>query len=129
MKEKTVPAKTETQGITETREEERFLRPPVDIYEKDDKLVVVCDMPGVQTNDIEVKIDDGILTIQGKTSHSPIGNKTYSEFALMSFYRQFELPELIDQEKISADLKNGVLTITLPKLEKAKPRQISVKVS
>lgn len=129
MKEKTVPAKAEPQAVAATREEDRYLRPPVDIYEKEDKLVVICDMPGVSSDQVEVKIDDGILTIQGKTSHKPKGEKIYSEFSLLNFFRQFELPDLINQVKISADLKNGVLALTLPKQEKAKPKQISVKVN
>jgi HSP20 family protein len=127
MSEKTVPAKTNGQTPA-TREEERYLKPPVDIYEQDSKLVVVCDVPGVRTEDVDVKVDDNILTIQGKTSYKAPAEPGYAEFNLLNFFRQFELPEQIDQEKISADLKNGVLTVQLPKVEKAKPKQIQIKV-
>ncbi len=128
MTEKTIPAKAEAQNVTTTREDERFLKPPVDIYEKADGLVVICDMPGVDRDGIDIKIDNSVLTIQGKVAHAHDADAIYSEFGLMNFFRQFELSEEVDQEKISADLKNGVLTLTLPKVEKAKPKQITVKV-
>jgi len=128
MSEKTVPVKTE-KDVPATREEERYLKPPVDIYETDKELVVVTDMPGVGQENVDVGVDSNILTISGKVKHDSNGNETYREFTLLNYFRQFELSEEVDQEKISAGLKNGVLTITLPKMEKAKPKQITVKVN
>ncbi len=128
MTEKTVPAKTQ-KDVPATREEERYLKPPVDIYEKEDKLTVIVDMPGVKQDDVDVRVDDGILTIQGKITHEPPAEDAeYREFKLMNFFRQFELGELIDQEKISAKLTNGVMTLNLPKVEKAQPKQIKINI-
>ena len=132
MAEQTVPIETGTQ-ITEakpiaTREEERYLRPPVDIYETSDGLVVVADLPCVDKDGIDVRVDNGVLTIEGRANYTPVHDAYYSEFSVINFFRQFQLDEEIDQERISAELKHGVLTIHLPKAQKAKPKQISVKV-
>jgi len=127
MTEKTVPVKTEKE-VPATREEERYLKPPVDIYENELALVVVSDMPGVSHDNVDVGVDNNILTISGKVKHETCGDEIYREFSLLNFYRQFELSEEVDQDKISADLKNGVLTITLPKVEKPQPKKITIKV-
>jgi HSP20 family molecular chaperone IbpA len=131
MAEKTVPQRTE-QEVPATREETReataHLHPPVDIYETNDGLRVVVDMPGVAKEDVDLSVDNGLLTIEGRTKHVAPGNPIWAEYRLLNFYRQFELSEVIDQEKIGASLKHGVLTLNLPKAEKAKPRQIAVNV-
>jgi len=113
-----------------TREETRYQVPPVDIYEAVDGLAVVVDMPGVDKDGIDIRVDNGILTIQGKVQPVAHGDgRGYNEFVLTDYFRQFQLSDLVDVEKISAELKHGVLTIHLPKAEKAKPKQISVKVA
>src|SRR5512136_3267844 len=125
MAEKTVPSTQEDRipGRREdTREHERYITPPVDIFETKDGLTVVADLPGVEQKALDVRVADGILTIQGKTAHVAPGTPVEREFELMNFYRQFELPEEIDTEGISAELKLGVLTLRLPKKEMAKPR-------
>ena len=131
MTEKTVPAKREDSKLQETREETRFLCPAVDIYEREDKLVVVCDLPGVGKDGVSIDVDDGILTIKGKSidREEDISKEVHREYMLEDYYRQFKLSEQVDQEKISAELKHGVLTVILPKAEKAKPRKIDIKVS
>lgn len=130
MAETTVPAKTDDQARDlSTREKTRYITPAVDIYETVDGLVVVADVPGVKRDGVAVRVVDGILTIQATASRAREGALLSQEFALGTFYRQFELPDKIDQEKISADLKNGVLKLTLPKAASVKPRQIEVRVS
>lgn len=129
MAEQTVPATAENGQIASTRENSRFLIPPVDIYETKDSLEVVADLPGVEKDDIEIRVDNGLLTFQAKIRHVLQGEAIYNEYGLMDYYRQFQLGEVIDQDRIGADLKNGVLTIHLPKVEKAKPRQIKVQVA
>jgi HSP20 family protein len=126
--EPTIPSREEDKALT-TREETRFVAPPVDIYENADSLVVITDLPGVAPGDVSVRVDEGILTIQGKTRYEAPQDMLYDEFGLVDFYRQFQLTDEVDQEKISGDLKNGVLTVQLPKAEKAKPRKIEVKVT
>ncbi len=111
-----------------TREEARYMVPPVDIYETDKALAVIVDLPGVQKDDVDIRIDQDILTIKGKVQYEPPKDLIRGEFGLLDFFRQFQLSDEVDQGRISAESKNGVLTITLPKAEKAKPRQVKVKV-
>lgn len=131
MAEKTVatadvqkPATTES-----TRNQERYMAPPVDIYETRDGLVVLADLPGVSKDALDVRVDNNVLTIRGRADHSRPTDETYREYELVNFFRQFELSDKVDQQRITADLKHGVLTLTLPKAEEAKPRQIEVRVA
>lgn len=128
MKEKTVPTKTEQQ-VPATREESRTLIPPVDIFENKDGLVVVADLPGVDKAQVDVRVENNVLTIKGTSKSTLEGDAQYKEYELLNFFRQFELSEAVDQEKIDAEMKNGVLIINLPKREQAKPKQIEVKVA
>jgi HSP20 family protein len=133
MKEKTIPARKENASgempqATPTREESRTLMPPVDIFEVDDSLAVVVDLPGVSKDGVSIDVNNNILTIKGTVQDTEEGEPLYREFRLRNFFRQFELSEQIDQDNIKADMKHGVLTIRLPKVEKAKPRKISVEV-
>ncbi len=131
MKESTVPVRTEEQQNLpqeSTREETRVLTPPVDIFEIDDGLAVVVDLPGVDKEHVDINVDNNILTIRGRVQADDRGEPLYREFQLRDFFRQFELSEEIDQEKIRADMKHGVLTIHLPKVERAKPRRVPVNV-
>jgi HSP20 family protein len=116
-------------GWEVTRAPERHMRPPVDIYETPDALMLMADMPGVSRENLEVRVDEDVLTIQGKATHVVPGDPIYREFDLTSFFRQFEIGEEIDPEKINAELKHGVVSLRLPKQERSKQRHIEVKVS
>ena len=136
MAESTVamPATEQTQAVTQpetpvveaTRPREQYMTPPVDIYETPESLVVIADMPGIDPAHLEVRVDQNILTLRGQTQEQMPGDLRYREYTLVSFFRQFELGEQIDQDSIRADLKQGVLTLTLPKAAKAQPRAIPV---
>jgi HSP20 family protein len=132
MAEKTV-AMPETQVTTRepegTRTHERYVAPPVDIYELPEGLVVMADMPGVDKDSLDIRVDHNILTIRGQASHVLSGEPIYREYELVHYFRQFELSDKVDQNKITADLKQGVLTLSLPKAEAVKPRKIAVAVS
>ncbi len=131
MVERTVPAGSGTKvpaSREETRSQEQYVTPPVDIYETAEGLVVKADLPGVAKDGLDVRVENNLLTIRGKAGHAAPGDPLYREYALLNFFRQFELNERVDQLKISADLKHGVLTLNLPKAEEAKPRKIEVKV-
>ena len=131
MAEKTVPTTSGRQTALSrerTRAQERYIQPPVDIYETPEGLVLLADMPGVAPNDLEVRLEENVLTIQGKAKHAVESEPIYREFELANFFRQFELSDQVDQEKISARLNNGVLMLQLPRAEQAKPRQIPVQV-
>ncbi|MGH7871780.1 MAG: Hsp20/alpha crystallin family protein [Candidatus Binatia bacterium] len=112
-----------------TRSQECYITPPVDIFENADGLVVKADLPGVPKENLDVRVENNLLTIHGKPVHVVAGDAIYREYELVSFFRQFELNERVDQSKISAELKHGVLTLQLPKAEEAKPRKVEVTVN
>lgn len=132
MAEKTVAMsdnqekETRTEG---TRTRERYVTPPVDIYDTPDGLVVTADVPGVTPEHLAVRVDNHILTIQAQVGQTPLADPTYREYQLVNYFRQFELSEKVDEGKISAELKHGVLTLILPKAEETKPRKITVAVN
>jgi len=132
MAEKTI-ATPENQSRTSTtegtRNREQYITPPVDIYETPEELVVMADLPGVTKDDLEVRVDNNLLTIRGRPHRIAPGTPVYQEFELMPFFRQFELSEKIDTEKIRAEFKHGVLFLHLPKAAEAKPRKIEVAVA
>jgi len=109
-----------------TRDESRYIAPPVDIFETDEALTVIADLPGVKSKEVDIRVEDNILTIKGKADYRSSAPALREEFALQGYFRQFQLSDMIDQSKIFAESKNGVLTIQLPKAEKTKPRQIKV---
>jgi HSP20 family molecular chaperone IbpA len=76
-----------------------------------------------------VRVDNNVLTIRAQAGHASAAEPTYREYQLVNYFRQFELNDKVNQEKISADFKHGVLTLTLPKAEEAKPRKIAVAAS
>lgn len=107
--------------------------PAVDIYENENELVVKADLPDVDQKDIDVRIENQTLTIAGERKFDSTTNngKGYHriERGYGSFVRSFAVPNTFDTENINAQYRNGVLTITLPKKEQAKPRQIKVAVN
>lgn len=102
--------------------------PRFDIYETHDELVLVGDMPGVAPENLDVRFEDDLLTIHGRVDprHAEL-DVLWCEYGIGDFYRSFTVGEAIDTSRITAELKNGVLTIHLPKTEAVKPRRIEVK--
>jgi HSP20 family protein len=103
--------------------------PAVDIREELDRFVLFADVPGVDPKDIEITMENGVLTIRGERKlESEEEREGYKrvERARGTFYRRFSLPDSADPERISAKGKNGVLEITIPKHERVQPRKISV---
>lgn len=123
-------------ALSRTRGREEGLRtgmwtPAVDIYEKTDSVVVKAELPGVEKDQISVEVKDGILTLRGERKFErDVKEESYHriERAYGSFLRSFSLPVSVDQDKVSAKFKDGVLEVELPKKEKAKPKQIKVDV-
>lgn len=105
--------------------------PSVDIFETESSLTVLADLPGVKADNLDIDLHDDTLTIIGHI----VPEKTEGETQLLKEYetgqyvRKFTLSEVIDQAKIKAELSDGVLRLNLPKVEKAKPRKITVKAS
>lgn len=106
--------------------------PPVDIAENENELVVKADVPDVRFEDIQVNLENDTLTLKGQRKFekaSEKGGYHRIERSYGSFERSFTVPNTVDAEHVKADYKNGVLTVTLPKKESAKPRKINVEVS
>ena len=123
-----VPVQSGGQRPQATREVERYLLPAVDIYETDEGLTIVADLPGVEKHNLDVRVEDDVLTIRGQISHPQRANPAYEEYDLLNYFRQFHLNEEVDQEKIQAETKHGVLTLHVPKSERTKPTRIEVEV-
>jgi HSP20 family protein len=121
----------ETRPRSERTRGGRVYRPNVDILEKADELLVLADMPGVKGNEIDIRFEDGELTIHGPAAPRHDGETRYllQQYGVGDFYRTFRVSEQIDAAKISAEYKDGVLALHLPKVEAAKPRRINVKMS
>ncbi len=106
--------------------------PPVDIFESGDNLVIRAEVPGVENDDIEVHVEDNTLVLSGKRKleQELDENNVYRlERSYGSFVRSFRLPKTVDASKISAEYKNGVLQVTLPKAEQAKPRKVAIRAA
>jgi HSP20 family molecular chaperone IbpA len=122
--------KQQLQGTESTRPG-RYYVPDVDICEYQDRLALWADMPGVSEKNVEVVLKDGTLSITGKLSPENYNNLSpvYSEYNVGNYFRQFALNEDIDESRIQARMRNGVLEVELPKREHAKPRKIEVRTS
>ncbi|HLH44932.1 MAG TPA: Hsp20/alpha crystallin family protein [Bryobacteraceae bacterium] len=106
--------------------------PPVDISENENELVVKADVPDVKFEDIQVNLENDTLTLKGQRKFDKASDKGgyhRIERSYGSFERSFTVPNTVDPEHVKADYKNGVLTVTLPKKESAKPRKINIEVS
>ena len=108
--------KKDTGALGTERRLDNWRTPAVDIYENNDGLTLLADLPGVGRDQLNLGVEQGVLTIEGKTASS------------YGYYRRFQLPEHLDLEHVKAELKHGVLTLHLPKAEAAKPRKIAVTV-
>jgi HSP20 family protein len=115
------PARAEaTRGVTFT--------PRVDIFETEDELLLYADLPGVRPEDVDMRFENGELTLHGRCGPRQADVEYLAaEYGVGDFYRVFTIAETIDSEKISAEMKDGVLTVHLPKAEAVKPRRITVK--
>ena len=106
--------------------------PAVDIYETENELMLKADLPEVDPKNVGIQLENGTLTLRGQRTFEEAKNgKAYHriERSYGSFVRAFTLPETVDPEKVKADYKNGVLTITLAKKEIAKPRTVNIEVT
>lgn len=117
----------------ETRDEAtipaRIFVPDADIYESEDVLTVILEMPGVARDKVKVGVEEGVLKVEGQLDLSKYEglHPLYTEYNIGHYARSFQLSSKIDQNKITASMKDGVLSLTLPKVEEAKPRRIEVK--
>ncbi len=124
----------EKQELAQPAEQTRpglVFTPSVDIFETESDITLLADMPGVPPDNLSIDLRDNTLTLEGDIA--PVGGQNeemvYSEYSTGRYYRQFSLSEVIDQSKIEAQLQDGVLRLSLPKVEKATPRKITVKAA
>ncbi len=116
-------------GDAQRMERRPVYTPATDVLEKDDAFVLIMDVPGVSEKDVELELEDDVLTVHARAaSHEMEGYELlYGEYRSSDYERSFTLSSDIDREKIKASVKNGVLRVELPKAEKLKPRKIEVK--
>jgi HSP20 family protein len=123
-----VQKKKEQEKREETTIPARVFVPIADIYETEDALTVVLEMPGVEKSNVNVRVEDGLLQIEGQldlTKYQGL-QPLYTEYNVGHYARSFQLSSKIDQAKIVAALNDGVLSLTLPKVEEAKSRVINI---
>ncbi|MBF0362674.1 MAG: Hsp20/alpha crystallin family protein [Oligoflexia bacterium] len=103
--------------------------PDTDIYENDKEIILEVDIPGVNKNDVKIQLENSVLSIEAKMRPQDYDklNPLYSEYNIGHFYREFRIGEMVERDKIDASVNNGVLKLTLPKIEKLKPKQIAVR--
>jgi HSP20 family molecular chaperone IbpA len=121
-KEVTTPAELTKPGLV--------FNPAVDIFETENELTLLADMPGVKAKDLKIDLKDNVLTLTADETplEGPAEKDIVREYRTGTYYRQFSLSDTIDQSKIEAVMKDGVLRLSLPKVAAATPRKISVKV-
>ncbi len=123
VKQSEVPA-------AEEREQVRTIVPPVDVYENNEGIILLADMPGVPKENLDVLVDKDVLTIKGKIAKVVPDNlkPLYAEFGAAEYERAFTLGADVDVSKIDAKISKGVLRLFLPKIEEVKPRKIEIQV-
>ena len=130
-KSKTLQAK-EKKEVTHPAEQTRpgrVFTPAVDIFETDKEITLLADMPGVKAKDLNIDLHKDVLTLNGDVDPPEGANEgdVIREYRMGKYYRQFTLSQVIDQSRIEAELKDGVLRLRLPKVEAATPRKITVR--
>jgi HSP20 family protein len=123
-----VREKRELDKKQEPTEPARTFVPTTDIFETESALTIVLEMPGVGKDNVDISIEDNILTVQGRLDFAKYEGlqPVYTEYNIGHYRRRFSLSNRIDQDRISADMTDGVLTLVVPKAEEAKPKRISI---
>jgi HSP20 family molecular chaperone IbpA len=123
-----VQKKQEVEKAQESTTPTRAFVPSADIYESEHALTVVLEMPGVSRDGIDVSVEGGVLTVEGRIDFSKYDGlqPLYSEYNVGPYRRTFRISNQIDQSGITAKLQDGVITLELPKAEAAKPRRIEI---
>ena len=125
----------QTQELTKRRQNDvtpveadkkNYFQPATDVKESKDDLVLKFDMPGVAGDQVELTVEKGTLTVTGHARQEEPGNAIYRETHVGDYRRGFSISETMDSENIKAEMKAGVLTVTIPKKEKAKPKRIEI---
>ena len=123
-----VQPKREVERDEESTRPMRAFTPSADIFETEEMLTVVLEMPGVSKDNVDINVENGMLSIEGRIDFEKYDGlrPVYSEYNVGPYRRSFRLSNQVDQSKIAAEMQDGIITLTLPKPEKAKPRKIEV---
>jgi len=119
-------AKKEQADVVRREEKPEYYQPAVDISETSEALILKYDMPGVDKADVEITADKNTLAVIGNVKGEQPGNAVYQETRVGNYRREFTIPDDVDNNKISAEMNDGVLTVKIPKSEKAKPKRIKI---
>ncbi len=130
-KENEVQIQHEPARQVEQTRNRKIYSPDVDIYEKEDAIVLLADMPGTDDKMVNITLDKNVLTIYGAVDMEPLKGYSleYAEYGIGDYQRSFTLSNLIDQNKIDASVNNGVLRLVMHKAEAAKARKIEVRAT
>ncbi len=105
-------------------------QPAIDVIENENESLIVAEIPGIKKEDVKISVEDDVLTITGERKWGEVADVSrvlHREIAYVSFSRSINLPHPVDVDKISAEMTNGILKISLPKAEEARPRTIEIK--
>ena len=124
-----VQKKRELENKGEATIPARMVVPAADIYEAENDLTIILEMPGVEKKNVDINVENGVLSVEGRIDLATYQGlqPLYTEYNIGHYSRSFRLSSKIDQNKIAAEMKDGVLSLKLPKIEEAKPRTIQVK--
>ena len=126
--ENKIEKRDESEVMRREQHPEYYL-PAVDICETENEFVIKFDMPGVEKEHLEITVEKNMLTVIGHVSMESVGNIVYQETRIGNYRREFALPDDVDENSISAEMKDGLLTVKIQKPEKAKPKKIEISCS
>jgi HSP20 family molecular chaperone IbpA len=128
MQELQVQKKRELENKDESTIPVRVFVPVADVYEADHDLTVILEMPGVEKSNVDLRVEDGVLKVEGRLDPTKYQGlqPLYTEYNIGHYARSFQLSSKIDQSQIAAEMKDGVLALKLPKIEEAKARSIQI---
>jgi len=124
----TLAKRDRAEVVRKPQEDAVFFRPASDVFETPDSVVLRFDMPGVSREHVDITVDKGTLTVTGHAAKEQTGQCVYRETRIGDYQRQFTLTEDVDVDAVTAEMTAGVLTIRIPKAEKAKPKKIKIAV-
>jgi HSP20 family protein len=125
-KNKEIAKRRQADVVRSGPEKEEYFQPATDVRETGEELILHFDMPGVSSENVELTVEKGILTVTGKADPEEQGNAVYRETRIGDYRRVFSLNDSVDTGQINAEMKDGVLTVRITKSEKAKPKRIPI---
>jgi HSP20 family molecular chaperone IbpA len=124
-----IEAREKAEVLTEDTRPGRVFRPDVDILEHADAYVILADMPGASDEDVDVRLDKGVLTLDARVPGRDESRLRYAEYRSGGYHREFRISEDIDPDGVTAHMRNGVLELRLPKAAEKQPRRIAVQAA